>query len=109
MISLAFLPNAALAAGFYLVRAALMNMAVPILDSFLMGIVTKEERGLASAVNSILWRLPNSVSTVFGGMMLQAGLKDPIMLDLPIFIATGFYVTAISLFYVTFKDMKPST
>jgi len=109
MLSLAFVPNAALAATLYLVRAALMNMAVPILDSFLMGIVTKEERGLASAVNSILWRLPNSVSTVFGGMMLEAGLNDPIFLDVPIFIATGFYVTAIFLFFTVFKDMKPST
>lgn len=103
MLSLAFVPNAALAGGLYLVRAALMNMAVPILDSFLMGVVTKEERGLASAVNSIMWRLPNSISTIFGGWMLAAG-----MYDLPFFIATGFYVVAVTLFYTTFKDVKPS-
>jgi len=104
MFSLAFVPNAALAAGLYLIRAALMNMAVPLLDSFLMGIVTKEERGLASAINSVLWRLPNSISTIFGGMILAAG-----MYDVPFFIATVFYVVAIILFYATFKDVKPTT
>ena len=103
MLSLAFIPNAAVAAGFYLIRTALMNMAVPILDSFLMGIVTKEERGLASAINSIFWRLPNSVSTVVGGILLTSG-----SFEIPFFLATGFYVVAIVLFYRVFKDVRPS-
>lgn len=104
MFSLAFIPNAALAAAFYLVRAALMNMGVPLLDSFLMGIISKEERGLASAINSVIWRLPNSASTVVGGMLLAEGIYD-----IPFFLATGFYVTALVLFYAVFKDVKPST
>jgi MFS family permease len=103
MLSLAFIPNAAIAAGFYLIRSALMNMAVPLLDSFLMGIVTKEERGLASAINSIFWRLPNSASTVVGGVLLTSG-----SFEVPFFLATGFYVVAIVLFYRVFKDVRPS-
>lgn len=102
MMSLAFSPTAMLAAGVYLVRAALMNMAVPILDSFLMGIITKEERGFASALNSLIWRLPNSVSTIVGGKMLEKGDYST-----PIYIATAFYVVAIVLFYAVFKGVKP--
>ena len=103
MLSLAFVPNAALAAGLYIVRAALMNMASPLMDSYLMGIIAPEERGLASAINSIIWRLPNSVTTIAGGLILGAGLYS-----LPFLLATGFYATAIFLFYMVFKKVSPT-
>ena len=103
MFSLAFVPSAGLAAGVYLVRAALMNMSSPILDSFLMGIVAKEERGIASAVTSIFWRLPNSISTIIGGAILAAGIYD-----LPFYLATSFYIVGIALFYVFFRNVRPS-
>jgi len=103
MLSLAFTTNAVLAGGLYLVRASLMNMSAPIGDSFLMGIIAPEQRGLASAVNSIIWRLPNSVTTVLGGILMAAGYYD-----LPIFLATAFYVASISLFFTVFRDVRPS-
>ena len=103
MLSLAFMTNAVLAGGLYLVRAALMNMSAPIGDSFLMGIIAPEQRGLASAVNSIIWRLPNSVTTVLGGILMAAGYYD-----LPIFLATAFYVASISLFFTVFRNVRPS-
>ncbi len=102
MLSMAFMPGAILAASVYLVRAALMNMAVPLLDAYLMGIIAKEERGFASALNSIIWRLPNSVTSYFGAKMLEDGEYD-----LPIFIATAFYVVGTGLFFFLFKDIKP--
>jgi len=104
LVSLAFLTSPVLAAGFYLVRAALMNMSSPIADSFLMGIVSPEQRGLASAVNSIIWRLPNSITTIFGGILMQAGNYD-----LPIFLAAMFYAVSITGFYVVFRNVTPST
>ncbi len=103
MFSLAFIPDAAVASAVYLVRAALMNMAVPLLDSFLMGIVSKEERGLASAINAIVWRLPNSASTVAGGYMLAAG-----EFEAPFYVATALYAVGVTLFYKMFKDVKPT-
>ena len=102
MLSLAFVPGAILAAGIYLMRAALMNMAVPLLDSFLMGIITKEERGFASALNSLIWRLPNSASTIVGGKLLEDGEYE-----LPFYIAAAFYAVGITLFFKLFKDVKP--
>ena len=103
MVSLAFVPNPALAAGLYVVRAALMNMSSPILDSYLMSIIDPEERGFASAVNSIIWRLPNSISTVAGGLILAAGLYD-----LPFLIAAGFYAVGITAFYTAFRNVRPA-
>jgi MFS family permease len=102
MLSLAFVPNAAAAGVFYITRSALMNMAAPLTDSFLMGIISKEERGLASAINSIVWRLPHSVTTVVGGVLLGMGYYD-----IPFFLATAFYAVSISLFYFTFRGVEP--
>ncbi len=99
MFSLAFIPNAGAAAGIYIVRASLMNMASPLADSFLMGNLSSDRRGLASAINSIIWRLPNSASTIVGGFIMQQGNYT-----LPFFLATTFYVTSIILFYFNFRN-----
>lgn len=104
LFSLAFATSPVLAAGLYLVRASLMNMSAPIGDAFLMGIIQPEQRGLASAVNSIIWRLPNSVTTIFGGILLGAGIYD-----VPVFLATAFYVASISGFYAVFRRVAPAT
>lgn len=104
MLSLAFMTNAILAAAFYIVRAALMNMSSPIGDSFLMGIIAPEQRGLASAVNSIIWRLPNSITTIVGGLLMEAGY-----LDFPIFLAAAFYLVSITSFYVVFRNVRPTS
>jgi MFS family permease len=104
MLSLAFVPNAVAAIGFYIIRAVLMNMASPLIDSYLMGIMTQEERGLASAINTVVWRLPNSASTIIGGILLASGI-----FDLPFYLATGLYVIGIGLFYSQFKNIRANS
>jgi len=103
MVALAFSPTPLVAGGVYLVRAALMNMSSPISDAFLMGIIPPGQRGLASAVNTLFWRLPNSVSTVVGGSLLAAGNYE-----LPFFLAAGFYVVSITGFYAVFRGVRPA-
>jgi MFS family permease len=102
MVSLAYIPGVALAAGLYLVRAALMNMASPISDSYLMSIILPEERGLASSINTIVWRLPNSVTTIVGGYIL-----DSKNYELPFLLAALFYAISIISFYSLFRNVKP--
>ncbi len=106
MLSLAYVPSTAatLAGGLYLVRAALMNMATPISDSYLMSIVMPEERGLASSINAIIWRLPNSASTVVGGALLKA-----MNFTMPFYLATIFYAVSIALLYVVFRNIKTTS
>ncbi len=101
MISLAFLGDATLALIVYVLRTALMNMSSPIADSFLMGIVDPEERGLASSINAIIWRVPNSVTTIAGGAILAGG--DYV---LPFLLAGGLYFIGISLLYINFRKTK---
>jgi len=104
MISMVLAPTATFAGGLYIARAALMNMSSPLSDSFLMGIIPTEQRSLASAVNSLVWRLPNSVTAVLGGIIMTAGNYV-----LPIYLATLFYVVGISGFYFAFRNSKPLT
>jgi predicted MFS family arabinose efflux permease len=96
------MPGAALAGAMFLIRSALMNMAGPIFDSYLMGIIDKDDRGLASAINSIVWRVPNSVTTFIGGSMLAAGL-----LSLPFYLAATIYIIAITAFFLNFRNIRP--
>jgi MFS family permease len=101
MLAIPFMPGAVWAGAVYLVRAAMMNMAGPIMDSYLMGIVDKDDRGLASAINSIVWRVPNSVTTVIGGAMLAAGY-----FALPFILAAIIYMSAVVAFYFNFRNVK---
>ena len=89
------------AASLYLVRVFLMNLSNPLTQSLIMGLVSPDERGLASGVSASLWRLPNALSANVGYGIMAAGL-----LATPFYIATGLYVVAIALFWLLFKNSK---
>ena len=74
-----------------------MNMAGPLLDSFSMSIFPPNQRGVVSAMSNVMFRLPNSVSTYFGGVILGLG-----MLQLPFFVASGLYIVGLAGFYFFF-------
>ncbi len=102
MFSLAFVGDPLLAGVLYVVRAALMNMASPIMDAYLMGLVGAEERGFASALNSIVWRMPNSASSIGGGYLLfQHEYQSPFL------IAGTLYALGVSMFYAIFRGVRP--
>jgi predicted MFS family arabinose efflux permease len=69
-----------------------------------MGIMSQEERGLASSINTVVWRIPNSITTVIGGLILATG-----SFEIPFYLATTFYVISITLFYTQFKNIRPQS
>jgi MFS family permease len=99
MLSLAFVAGPLLAGVLYVIRAVLMNVASPLMDTLLMSSVSPEERGRASAINAIVWRFPNSITTLIGGIILTQG-----QYSLPFFLATGFYAMGIASFYYFFRN-----
>jgi MFS family permease len=101
MLSMAFIPVFALSAAVYVVRSALMNMGSPLLDSFSMSIFPAEQRGVVSALSNVMFRLPNSLSTYFGGFILALGL-----LQLPFFVASAPYSVGLVGFYFFFVASK---
>jgi MFS family permease len=85
----------------YTVRAFLMNMASPLSQSMIMGLVDEKDRGMASGINTALWRLPNAFSTYIGASLMQMGL-----LAAPFFIASLLYSISIGLFWYFFRKTK---
>jgi MFS family permease len=89
-------------AGFaYTFRSFLMNMANPLEQSMIMGIVIEDERGAASGVSSALWSLPNALSSIVGAYLMALGL-----LAAPFFLAGLFYFASIMLFWYFFRSTK---
>jgi MFS family permease len=85
----------------YTVRAFLMNMASPLQQSMIMGLVAEDERGAASGVSAAFWRLPNALSTSIGASLMGIGL-----LAAPFFLAGILYIVSISLFWSFFRNTK---
>ncbi len=94
-------PNYALAGLVYSLRALLMNMASPLSQSMIMGLVAEDERGAASGISGALWRLPNALSTWLGAWLMGIGL-----LSEPFFVATLLYIVSITLFWLYFRRTK---
>jgi MFS family permease len=83
----------------YTARAFLMNMASPLQQSMIMGLVAEDERGAASGVSAALWRLPNALSTSIGTWFMSRRL-----LATPFYIATALYILSIGLFWYFFRN-----
>lgn len=83
----------------YTIRAFLMNMASPLQQSMIMGLVAENERGAASGVSAAFWRLPNALSTSIGAALMGVGL-----LAAPFFLAGLFYIISIGLFWLYFRN-----
>ena len=89
------------ASSIYTVRAFLMNMASPLSQSMIMGLVEEDERGAASGINAALWRLPNALSTFIGAYLMGIG-----QLAAPFFVASLLYSASILLFWRFFRSIK---
>jgi MFS family permease len=101
MFATPFPPSYALAGVVYSIRALLMNMASPLSQSMIMGLVPEDERGTASGISGALWRLPNALSTWIGAWLMGIGL-----LFEPFFMAGLFYIVSIMLFWYFFRRVK---
>ena len=101
MFTIPLSPNY-ISAGFaYTLRSFLMNMANPLEQSLIMGIVIEDERGVASGISSALWSLPNALSSFVGAWFMGLGL-----LAAPFFLAGLLYAVSIALFWHYFRNTR---
>ena len=101
MVAIPSSPTFAVAASVYVVRVFLMNLSNPLTQSLIMGLVSPDERGVASGVSAAVWRLPNSLSVNIGYGLIVAN-----SLAAPFYIATVLYIVGISLFWMMFRGAK---
>ena len=98
LIAMTLTNNFLLAASLFLIRSVLMNVATPLFDAFVMRLVPRERRGIASSILSLSWTLPAGGGRAVGGWLLDKNL------ELPLRLTAAIYAAAIAALTAMFRD-----
>jgi MFS family permease len=101
-LALPFAPVYPVAAVLYGARMVSAMMAMPVRQSYTMGIVDPESRGSAAGVSGVARRLPASISPSISGYWIGTG-----ELDLPFFASAFFLFVNAALYYLWFYQVHP--
>ncbi|WP_252901571.1 MFS transporter [Vulcanisaeta sp. JCM 14467] len=85
----------------FIVRNTLMNMANPLLTSLINELVPREERGRVFGIWNMISSIPRAVGPGIGGYLMDIGY-----LDLPLYITSALYATAVVLFYALLRGVE---
>jgi hypothetical protein len=101
-LALPFSPVYPLAAVIYGMRLISARMAMPVRQSYTMGIIEERSRGSAAGISGVARRLPASVSPTISGFWIGIG-----ELELP-FLATSVcsFINA-ALYFWWFRGVRP--
>jgi MFS family permease len=102
LILAAFSPNLYVALGLLLVRSALSQMDVPTRTSYVMAVVTPDERAAAASVTAVPRSLASAISPAFAGMMLATAFPG-----LPLVVCGVLKIVYDVALLVTFRHIKP--
>lgn len=104
LILVGFAPSLPLAIAFYLGRMALSQMDVPTRQSYIVAVVSEQERTAAAGITNISRNVSQAISPSLTGYILQAlpGLSAP-------FVLGGILKIAYDIaLYLNFKNIKPA-
>ena len=85
----------------FIARNTLMNMANPLLTSLINELVPREERGRVFGIWNMISSIPRAVGPGIGGYLMGIGY-----LDLPLYITSALYATAVALFYALLRNVE---
>ncbi|MFB6470115.1 MAG: MFS transporter [Vulcanisaeta sp. AZ3] len=85
----------------FIIRNTLMNMANPLLTSLINELVPREERGRVFGIWNMISSIPRAVGPGIGGYLMGIGY-----LDLPLYITSILYATAVVLFYTLLRGVE---
>jgi MFS family permease len=102
LIAAAFAPNLVVALTFLLIRSALSQMDVPVRSSYVMAVVTPEERPAAASFTAVPRTLASSVSPTFAGILLAGAFPA-----LPLILCGVLKIAYDLALLFTFRHIKP--
>jgi MFS family permease len=102
LIAIPFAPTLAAAVALLFARSALSQMDVPTRSSYVMAIVTPEERAAAAGITSVPRSLAAAASPVLAGYLLGVSA-----FGWPLVIGGGLKIVYDVLLYVLFRDVRP--
>ncbi|MDQ3806912.1 MAG: MFS transporter [Thermoproteota archaeon] len=104
LILVGFAPTPLLAIGFYLGRMALSQMDVPTRQSYIVAVVSEEERTPAAAITNISRNISQAISPSLTGTILQL---LP-LLSAPFVIGGVLKIAYDLVLYFQFRNVKPA-
>jgi MFS family permease len=103
LILVPLMPTLPLAVAVLLVRFSISQMDVPTRQSYIMAVVTPEERSAAAGITGVARTVGAAVSPLFVGIMFAR----PAWIDLPFFIAGSLKIVYDLLLYRAFVTVRP--
>jgi MFS family permease len=98
------MPTLPLAIGLLLLRFSISQMDVPTRQSYTMAVVSPDERSAASGVTTIARSVGSSLSPALSGVFLA----NPLLMNMPFYLAGGLKVIYDLLLYGSFRRIRPS-
>jgi MFS family permease len=102
LILAAFSSNLYVTLGLLLMRSALSQMDVPTRTSYVMAVVTPQERAAAASFTAVPRSLASAVSPTFAGMLLTTSFSG-----LPLVVCGVLKIVYDVALLVSFRDVKP--
>jgi MFS family permease len=103
LILVPLMPNLTLAVVVLLVRFSISQMDVPTRQSYVMAVVTPDERSAAAGITGVARTLGAAISPVFVGLMFAR----PGLINLPFFIAGTLKIVYDLVLYKQFVSVRP--
>src|SRR5207253_7633306 len=103
LILVPLMPTLWLAILMLLVRFSISQMDVPTRQSYLMAVVSPEERSAAAGIAGVARTIAAAISPLFAGLMFAR----PALINLPFFIAGTVKITYDLLLYRAFIKVQP--
>jgi MFS family permease len=102
LFAMIFAPNYSVAALLYAIQIVIVTLAVPVAQSYLMGIIVAAERASAAGISTVPWQTASSAGPYLAGYLMQYAA-----LDLPIEMSAGLGALGAILYYWFFRDIRP--
>lgn len=102
LFAMALMPTFGLAALLYTMRMITVTLAVPIAQSYLMGMIDPAERASAAGLSTVPWQIGST-----GGPYLAGYLMQYAFFDLPVELSAAAGALAAIIYYLFFRDLRP--
>ncbi len=102
LVAVAFAPSFWSAASLFIVRELLVEMDVPTRQSYVMAVVSPEERTWASGITSLVRMGGWAVGPFVAGFLMQG-----VALATPLLVGAGMKIAYDLLLWKSFRDLKP--
>jgi MFS family permease len=102
MFLLPLMPNPLSAAILFSVRSSILHLSLPMKSSYMMAVLSPEERASASSLVNLPASISRASSTTLGGYLMEN-----VSLSLPVYIGATLFLVEAAFYYASFRKIKP--